>query len=219
MGMYALAQAGSADALASLVRQHIPLVQALAKRFSFSEDVFQQGCLGLVHAIRHFREDSGFQFSTYACPVILGEMRKAFSRGLGWRAQRALRKAKQYQDHFFLQFGREPSIGDAAAHAGISAEELLLLMERTQPPVTDGEKGFSLSLLPDPQGEAWLTAFFIRDILSRLPRDEEWLLRQRFIRGRSQQQLARAMGAHQSTVSRKEKNARQRFITAWLETP
>lgn len=217
--MYALAQAGSADALAALVRQHIPLVQALAKRFSFSEDAFQQGCLGLVHAIRRFREDSGFQFSTYACPVILGEMRKAFSWGLGWRARRALRKAKQFQESYFLQFGREPTVADTARFAGIRAEELILLKERALPPVAEEEGGFSFSFLPDPRGEAWLTAFFVRDILSRLPREEEWLLRQRFVRGRSQQQLARALGTHQSTVSRKEKNARQRFISAWLDMP
>ena len=66
MGAFSKAQAGDADALSALLRRHIPLVQALARRFSYSEDAFQQGCMGLLYAIRHFREDSGCQFSTYA---------------------------------------------------------------------------------------------------------------------------------------------------------
>ncbi|MBR1585612.1 MAG: sigma-70 family RNA polymerase sigma factor [Clostridia bacterium] len=216
MGAYALAQAGSPDALAALVRRHIPLVQALTKRFSFSEDAFQWGCIGLVQAIRRYREDGGCQFSTYAVPVILGEMRRAFSHTLGWRARAALKKARQFQQETLLTAGREPTMAEMARHAGIRPEELLLLMERDQPPVYD-ETGVLLSSLPDPRGDSWLTALLIRDILDRMQAEESWLIRQRWAVGRSQQEIARALRTTQSTVSRKEKSARMHFRSAWLD--
>lgn len=214
MGAYALAQAGDADALSGLVRQHIPLVQALCRRFSFCDDAFQQGCMGLVKAIRKFREDAGYQFSTYAVPVILGEMRRAYAHHLGWRTRAALKKAKDFQDRQLRLTGRMPTILETALQAGVAPEELVLLLEKDQGPVYD-ETGRLIASLPDPQGENWLIRFYIRDILSRMPGDESWLIRQRFILGRSQQEVAAALRSSQSRVSRKEKQARLHFQCAW----
>ncbi|MBQ9262804.1 MAG: sigma-70 family RNA polymerase sigma factor [Clostridia bacterium] len=217
MSAYALAQAGDTDALAALVRRHIPLVQALSRRFSYSEDAFQQGCMGLVKAIRRYRENSGYQFSTYAVPVILGEMRRCLSPSLGWRSRAALNRAKQYQDLIVRQTGREPSIQETAQKAGIAPEELALLLERDQPPMPD-ESGTLLSSLPDPNGERWLTRLFIRDILFRMESEESSLIVQRFILGRSQKDIARRLRLHQATISRKEKSARMHFRSAWFDS-
>lgn len=213
MGEYALAQAGQADILAGLIRRHIPLVQALAKRFSYSEDAFQLGCIGLVRAIRRFREDSGFQFSTYAVPVILGEMRKAFSGTLGWRAKAALNRAKRYQESVMKRTGKAPSIRETALHAGVSPEELLLILEAAQPILL--EETPDAARFPDPHGENWLLRFFIRDILERMCREDSWLIRQRYILERSQREIALQLRIAQSTVSRKEKSARKHFLSAW----
>ncbi|MBE5787910.1 MAG: sigma-70 family RNA polymerase sigma factor [Clostridiales bacterium] len=215
MGMFADAQAGDADALGSLVRTHMPLVQALARRFSFCEDAFQQGCLGLVHAIRHFREEMGRQFSTYAVPWILGEMRRAFSHTLGWRARAALKRAMEYQQRMQQQ-GREVTVGEMAAAAGIAREEMILLMERSQPMLYD-ESGILLPSLPDPQGESWLMRLCIRDILQRMPREERWIIEQRYMKGRSQTEVALCLKTTQSRISRREKLARQHFRQAWSE--
>ena len=214
MGLFVQAQAGDADALSALVRQHIPLVTALSRRFSFCEDAFQQGCLGLVQAIRRFQEGAGYQFSTYAVPVILGEMRRAFSHTLGWRARAALRRARAYQEEILHRTGQAPTIRDTAAFAGIRPEELTLLMERDQPPLYD-ETGELLASLPDPRGENWLLRLCIRDILDRLPRGDQWLILQRFARGRSQMEIARQLGVSQSRVSRREKSARLHFCREW----
>lgn len=215
MGAYSLAQAGDTDALAALVRQHIPLVQALARRFSYCEDAFQQGCMGLVSAIRGFREEMGRQFSSYAVPWILGEMRRGLSHTLGWRARAALKRAIEYQ-RCQQQMGREPTISQMADAAGIPREELILLMERAQSAVPD-ETGTLLASVPDPRGEGWLLRLCIRDILNRMPWEESWLLFQRFIRGATQQQLAHRLHTTQSRISRKEKQARLRFQRAWTE--
>lgn len=214
MGAYALAQAGDENALALLVRKHIPLVQALAKRFSWCEDAFQQGCLGLVQAIRHFKEELGHQFSTFAVPWILGEMRKAYSHTLGWRARASLKKAVRYQERMQAE-GKEATIGQMAEAAGIPREELVLLMERSQPVLYD-ETGILLPSLPDPGGDTWLLRLCIRDILERMPRQDQWLLSKRFLQGKSQGELARELHTTQSSISRKERAARLHFQQAWL---
>ena len=151
MNLFTAAQRGDPDALSALFRQHVPLVQALSRRFSYSEDAFQLGCMGLVTAIRHYHADGAWRFSTYAVPLILGEMRRAFSKGIGWRAQKALNRAKKYRERALKATGQEPSISDAASAAGISAPELTLLLEWDQPPVClDAD---TLAAFPDPYGD------------------------------------------------------------------
>jgi len=217
MSLFTIAQAGDPEALSALVRRHIPLVQALCRRFSGSEDAFQQGCIGLVKAIRKYREDSGCQFSTYAVPVILGEMRRAYSHSLGWRSRAVLNKARTYQERQIRLTGQAPAIGEIAAHAGIPPEELALLIEQDKGPLYD-ETGAFFSSLPDPMGENWLLRFCILDVLSRLPSEESWLIRQRFVAGRSQTELAEALSVSQSRISRREKAAREHFAQAWNDS-
>ena len=214
MTLYELARRGDPDALALLVRKNIPLVQALCRRFPGNEDAFQQGCLGLVKAIRGFREERGCAFSTYAVPVILGDMRRSREKRFGWRTQATLNRVRAYQADCLRQIGREPSVSDAARRVGLEPAELALLLERDQPAQYD-ETGALLPSLPDPDGEGWLIRFFIRDILDRLPPDETYLLRQRFLWGRSQTQVARGLGVPQYRLSRREKQARLHFRQEW----
>lgn len=216
MSLYILAQQGDADALSCLIRKHIPLVQALTKRFSYCEDAFQQGCLGLVLAIRGFKESLGFCFSTYAVPVILGEMRKAFSKNIGWRARRTLNKAKAYQEEKIKTTGKEPTLQEMAKAAGTEPHELLLLLEWDQETVVD-ETGEFFHSIPDPHGDSWLIRLLIRDIFERMSKKEQWLLQKRFYEGISQQELAERLSISQSTLSRYEKKVRQIFIKAWNE--
>lgn len=216
MCAFAMAQAGDPDALAGLVRRHLPLVYALARRFSYSEDAVQQGCVGLVRAIRCFREESGCRFSTYAVPVILGEMRKAYARRMGWRARAALNRARWISGEIAAKTGTEPTIREVAQQAGLPPEELWFLMESAKGPVYD-ETGRLLPSLPDPRGDAWLTGLLIRDILDRMNPLESWLIRQRCCFMVSQARLARRLHVTQSAVSRKEKAARNHFRAAWTE--
>ncbi len=217
MSLFAQAQAGAPDALAALTRQHLPLVQALARRFPDSEDAFQQGCIGLIKAIRGYREDAGFQFSTYAVPCILGEMRRAQNASLGWRARASLKKILAFQEMEMKVNGRSPGIQEISAHTGVAPEEIALLLEQGKGPVYD-ETGSLFSMLPDPGGDRWLLDLCIRDILSRMPEEESWLLRQRFLCGKSQLELAQALSTTQSRISRYEKKARLHFQNAWNES-
>ena len=160
MSLYALAQAGDPDALAALVRRHMPLVQALSRRFQNSEDAFQQGCVGLVSAIRRYREEEGFAFSTYAVPVILGEMRRAAARDMGWRTRNKLKRARDYQEQQLKQFGRMPPVKETAAKAGLPPEELAMLLEMEKGRFTM-KPGCCLRPFPTPAAKfGWLGSAF-----------------------------------------------------------
>lgn len=214
MSEYARAQAGDAEALSALVRRHAPLVQSLCRRFSYSQDAFQLGCMGLVKAIRGYRAEAGYAFSTYAVPVILGEMRKAYSGALGWRAKGALRRARAYEESVLRQTGRHPDVGEIAARAGVPPEELMLLFEQDRGPAYD-ETGLMIPSLPDPGSDRFVTRLLIRDILDRMPKKESWLLRQRFVFFHTQKEIAKYLHTEQYRVSRLEKRARQHFMEAW----
>ena len=142
-------------------------------------------------------------------------MRRSIAHTLGWRARASLKKALEFQRRQ-QQAGREAAISEMSRAAGVSREELILLMEQAQQAVPD-ETGKLIASQPDPGGESWLLRLCIRDILERMPLEESWLLAQRFIRGRSQQQLAKGLHTSQSHISRQEKQARMRFCQAWLE--
>ena len=111
--------------------------------------------------------------------------------------------------------GREPSVLAMAQAAGTTPEELMLLLEADRTPVSYDEPDRPLAALPDPRSDRWLTRLLIRDILSRMPETEGWLLVQRFALGRSQGALARALNTSQSSVSRRETLARRHFIAQW----
>lgn len=215
MSEYTLAQAGDADALAALFREHCPLVHALTARFQdCREDAFQWGCMGLLRAIRGFDTGKGFRFSTYAVPVILGEMRRARDRSGGWRAAQRLRALRVYLEK---QGDNVPDAETVSRALGMEKAEIVLLLERLQAPVEDTD-GRLWSRIPDPKGDQWLTRLLIRDILERMEQGETWLLRQRFIQCRTQTELGRLLGVDASRISRREKRAKRHFAQAWTDS-
>ena len=215
MNEYQLAQAGDARALSMLLREHSPLVRALSVKFpDCREDAFQWGCMGLVKAIRRFDASRGFRFSTYAVPMILGEMRRARDRTGGWREMKKLRALRAY---LAAQGDRCPDVETVCKALGLEKAEVVLLLERIQPMVEDAD-GTLWARVPDPNGEAWMLRLLVRDILSRLEPGETWLLCQRFLRGRTQKELSRALDADASRVSRKENAAKRHFALEWTES-
>ena len=208
------AKAGNEKALSRLLRRHAPLVQMLAKRFVDIQDAFQAGCVGLIKAIRGFDEGKGYAFSTYAVPVILGEMRKTRDRRFGWRTEKQLRRAMGFRDEMLKQYGREPTIREMAEKAGVKPAEMALLMEVSSPVCYDTDGSLFLTI-PDPASETYQLRFFIRDILDRMPGEYSYILRHRYVLQESQKQLAQKMQVNQSSISRTERKARLMFISAW----
>lgn len=213
MERYVKAQRGDAKALTDLFRFHAPLVQSLAKRFEDVQDAFQAGCIGLVKAIRNYDIERGCAFSTYAVPLILGEMRHGREKRFSWRQQKKLNEAQRLRDDMMKREGREPTIREMADKAGIQPADMALLLEGNKKMLyTDATEVFSL---PDPWAERWMECFFIRDILERMPQTESYILTRRFMYSESQVSLSFRMHTTQSTLSRREKKARLMFISAW----
>ena len=214
MDEYKKAKAGDAAALALLIRKHAPLVQMLCSRFEQKQDAFQAGCVGVMKAIRSFDADRGFALSTYAVPVILGEMRKSRPGLFNWRQQKKLNAANRFRDEQMKQFGREPTIGEMAEKVGIETAEMALLLESSKCIyVTDDPR--TMVSLPDPESERWMQRFFIRDILDRMPDEYSYILKRRYMARESQLVLSARLRMGQSTLSRTEKKARLMFISAW----
>lgn len=208
------AQAGNEHAMGRLMRRHARLVQALAMRFEQKQDAFQSGCVGLMKAIRGFDVSRNCAFSTYAVPLILGEMRHTREKRLNWRQEKKLYAANRMRDEMIRQYGREPTVRELSEKTGIACAELALLLECTRPVQLEGE-GDVFAMIPDPKGEGWLQRFFIRDILERMPAEYSYILRHRFMLDESQVQIACRLHTNQSAVSRTEKKARLMFISAW----
>lgn len=211
------AQNGDAKALALLVRQHAPLVQALAKRFEQMQDAFQAGCVGLVKAIRGYREEKGYAFSTYAVPLILGEMRKIQEKKFGWRTKEKLRRINTLREQIMREKGRDATAAEIADKTGWKAAEIAFLLEMNRQVLYYDDESLPVCEVKDPAGESWMERFFIRDILERMPEEYSYILRHRFILSESQQCLSARMHIHQSTLSRNERKARLMFISAWQE--
>ena len=138
------AQAGDNDAQDALVRLHLPLVHSLVRRFlgrgADADDLIQQGALGLLQAIRGFDPARGFQFSTYAVPHILGEirrfLRKATPLHLDRRMQAQARQLRRAQEQLAQALGRTPTLLELSWESGVPAEEIPLALEALRPPLS-----------------------------------------------------------------------------------
>lgn len=205
MGLFALARAGDEDALARLFRENIRLVQALCARYPRSEDAFQQGCIGLVRAIRGYDEGAGCRFSSYAVPHILGEIRRTFAPTGSWRANKLLRCVRTGRAALLQALGREPTAQELAQRTGVAAADIPLYLERLRPPLSIFDEAAILAL-PDPHGAERLERFFLRDILERLPAADKRLLYLRFTLSKTQKQAAARLHLTQSGLSRRERH-------------
>lgn len=201
------------EAMQALAEKHLPLVGAMVHRLRASpyskEELYQQGVIGLMKALRQFDSSRGTAFSTYAAAMILGEMRMLHRLDAPIhipRTEAALRRRiRQAEATLSAQLRREPTVNELAASLCMDAAELMLHMEDISVTSTDAqnENGTALGdLLSDP--EEWQMRLELRDILARLPEMDRRiiLLRHRF--GLTQFQTGRRLGMTQIQVSRRE---------------
>ena len=215
------------QAIAALAEQHLPLVAAMVRRFPGygreREELYQQGCIGLMKALARYDPDIGVQFSTYAAAMILGEMRMLcrmdapvhVPRQDRENRSRIRRMERMLQEHL----GREPTVPELASALRMDAAELMLAMESIQTtsfdaPARPGSRALS-ELLPAPDG--WLDRLMLRDLITRLPREDQRLLLMRFRLGMTQAEVARSLGVSQMQVSRRESAVKAQLRKAWNE--
>jgi RNA polymerase sporulation-specific sigma factor len=199
----------------SRVEENIGLVHLCAKRFlgrgAEYDDIFQAGCVGLIKAADNFDPDKGFKFSTYAVPVILGEMKGLFREGGAVKISRGVRelsrKVQQQAEQLREETGSIPNIGEIAERLGISTEKTAMALGASAAPIslTGGEENIEMQIPVEAPEERMTERMTLHQILETLPEDDRKLLIYRYFQSKTQQQTADLLQMTQVQVSRREK--------------
>ena len=216
---------GDEEARKQLINGNLRLVLSVVQRFvnrgENLDDLFQVGCIGLIKAIDHFDTSQGVRFSTYAVPMVVGEIRRHLRDFSPVRVSRSLKdtayKAMQAKEKLTARLGREPTILEISAEVGLPKENVVLALESIVDPVSLYEPVFSeggdticvMDQVSDGgSGDSgWVEELAIRDALSKLSDREKRIIALRFFRGKTQVEVSEAIGISQAQVSRLEKAA------------
>ena len=219
------AAAGDRGARDELIRGNLRLVLSVVQRFrdrgESPDDLFQVGCIGLIKALDHFDVTQNVRFSTYAVPMIIGEIRRYLRDNNAIRVSRSLRdiayKALSARDRLQTELGREPTVQEIARKLELPEEDVALALEAIQDPVSlcepIGGDGADALTIGDQvrddnvNAENWLQNIAIREAMARLSDREQRILSLRFFQGRTQMEVAGEIGISQAQVSRLEKAA------------
>ena len=216
---------GDMTARAEFIQGNLRLVLSVIQRFSGrgeqADDLFQVGCIGLMKSIDNFDTSLNVRFSTYAVPMIIGEIRRYLRDNNVIRVSRSMRdtayKALQARDRLQQTLDREPTVTEIAEEMHLPREDVVFALEAIQDPVSlfepvyndGGDALYIMDQVRDETARAdvWLEDIAIRDGLSRLSDREKKILRLRFFEGQTQMEVAGEIGISQAQVSRLEKNA------------
>jgi RNA polymerase sporulation-specific sigma factor len=199
------------------VSENIGLVHACAKRFKGRgieyDDLFQAGCLGRVKAVDGFDSERGVRFSTYAVPVILGEMRRLFRDGGAVKVGRSLKelsmRATRESAAFIAREGREPTIGELAAILEVETTDAAQALGASMVPLSltadEEEGGGQIDISSEETDEKLTENIALKQVISELDARDRTIILMRFFNSRTQTETAEALGMTQVQVSRREK--------------
>ena len=216
---------GDEEARNTFINGNLRLVLSVIQRFygrgENADDLFQIGCVGLIKSIDNFDLSQGVQFSTYAVPMIIGEVRRYLRDNNSIRVSRSVRdlayKTIQLKDKFNKEKGREPTIEEIAKELKVEKEEIAASLDAIQVPISlqdpiynDGsEKLFVMDQVKDNKNndENWAETMTINEGLKKLNEKEKSIIIKRYFDGKTQMEIAEEIGISQAQVSRLEKNA------------
>ena len=216
---------GDTVAREEYIKGNLRLVLSIIQRFSGSnenvDDLFQIGCIGLMKAIDNFDLSQGVKFSTYAVPMIIGEIRRYLRDNNSIRVSRSLRdtayKAIYARDMLQKTMDREPTIEEIAKESGIPREDILNALDSIQAPMSLYEPVFSdsgdtlylMDQVSDKKNreENWIEELSIKEALKNLTKREQNIIELRFFHGKTQMEVAEEIHISQAQVSRLEKTA------------
>lgn len=208
---------GDAAAQTRIVEENIGLVHASARRFMGRgieyDDLFQAGCMGLVKAVTGFDLTRGVQFSTYAVPVIMGEMRRLFRDDGPIKISRALKelsmKAQRAREQLSFSLGREPTLQELAQTLQLDTAETAQALEASQMPLSltaddDGED-VQTDIPVESAEEGLIDRMALKDALGTLDSGDRKLIILRYFQSKTQTETAQVLNMTQVQVSRREK--------------
>lgn len=192
------------------------LVHSIANRFrnrgAEYDDLFQAGCIGLIKAVDNFDESKGFAFSTYAVPVIMGEIKRIFRDGGPIKVSRSLKeksiKVQAIREKFIKKEMREPSLSELSQLCDIDINELSEVLNVLSPVISlsyiteDGDEEMDI---PVDNSESLFDSLSIKQVMSSLSARDQLLIKYRFYEGKTQCETAKLLGISQVQVSRREK--------------
>lgn len=223
--LFAKIREGDTAARETYIEGNLRLVLSVIKRFSGSaenvDDLFQIGCIGLIKAIDNFDSTLGVKFSTYAVPMIIGEIRSFLRDNNSIRVSRSLKdtayKAIYARDTLTRKNLKEPTMEEIAAEVGISKEDIVYALDAMQNPMslyepvyTDGgDTLYVMDQISDKKNkeETWVEHLSLSEAMKRLNDRERHIISLRFFEGKTQTEVADMIGISQAQVSRLEKNA------------
>lgn len=218
-------KAGDMEAREVFIKGNLRLVLSVIKRFGGSnenaDDLFQIGCIGLIKSIDNFDPTLNVKFSTYAVPMIIGEIRRYLRDNNSIRVSRSLRdtayKAIYAREGYMKKNLKEPTINEIAEEIGIAKEDIVYAMDAIQTPVSlydpvyteGGDALYVMDQISDKKNkeENWVETISLRDAIGKLGERERHIIELRFYEGKTQMEVAREVGISQAQVSRLEKGA------------
>ncbi len=216
---------GDIDARKEYINGNLRLVLSVIKRFHTSsenvDDLFQIGCIGLIKAIDNFDSSLNVKFSTYAVPMIVGEIRRYLRDANSIRVSRSLKdtayKAIYAREQLTRLNSREPTVTEIADEIGIPKEDIVYALDAIQAPMslyepvyTDGgDTLYVMDQISDKKNreEMWVEQISLSEAMKKLSEREHEIITLRFFEGRTQMEVANQIGISQAQVSRLEKNA------------
>lgn len=225
MELFSRMHAGDESARQEFIQGNLRLVLSVIKRFNNRgesvDDLFQVGCIGLIKAIDNFDTSHNVRFSTYAVPMIIGEIRRYLRDNNSIRVSRSLRdtayKALQVRDQLIFKNSKEPTISEIAQVLDIPREDVVFALDAIQDPISlfepiyhdGGDAIFVMDQIQDEknQDETWLESIALKEAMKKLNDREKLILTLRFFDGHTQMEVAEEIGISQAQVSRLEKTA------------
>lgn len=223
--LFVALQSGRYAAREELIQGNLRLVLSVIQRFNnrgeHVDDLFQVGCIGLMKAIDNFDLSQNVKFSTYAVPMIIGEIRRYLRDNNPIRVSRSMRdiayKALQVRDSLVNKHSKEPSVSEIAKELNLPREDVIFALDAIQEPISlfepiyhdGGDPIFVMDQIGDDKNldMNWLESVAIKDALHKLSQREKHILTLRFFDGKTQMEVAEEIGISQAQVSRLEKAA------------
>ena len=220
-------KAGNEEARKKFIKGNLRLVLSVIQRFygrgENADDLFQVGCVGLIKAIDNFDLSQNVQFSTYAVPMIIGEVRRYLRDNNSIRVSRSIRdlayKVIQFKEKYTKDNGKEPNVEEIAKGLEVTKEDVAFSLDAIQDPVSlqepvynDGSESiYIMDQVKDSKNtdEMWAEKITIKGAMQKLSDKERMIITKRFFDGRTQMEVADEIGISQAQVSRLEKTAIQ----------
>ncbi|HUC92401.1 MAG TPA: RNA polymerase sporulation sigma factor SigF [Paenibacillus sp.] len=223
--LIALSQSGETSARDKLVNGNIRLVWSVVQRFINRgyepEDLFQIGCIGLLKSVDKFDLSYDVKFSTYAVPMIIGEIQRFLRDDGTLKVSRSLKelanKVRKTKDELSKELGRLPTVGEVAESLGIRPEDVVFAQEANKPPASihetvfenDGDPITLMDQIADDNQEKWFDKLTLNEAIETLSERERLIVYLRYYRDQTQSEVASRLGISQVQVSRLEKKILQ----------